>query len=89
MNNSAPAGSRSGFLTFAALLILLIAAFFIPNKVSAQPSPSPMQLKQDAITRLQEISTMDKHLQRTIKRAIRAMTGSLKDNTAQSIFTLQ
>ncbi|MFQ5852442.1 MAG: hypothetical protein ACE5JU_17905 [Candidatus Binatia bacterium] len=67
-------------------LILLTAAFFISsNRVSAQSSHSPYQLKQNAITALEQISTTDKKLQRTIKQGIRAITRSLSDK-GQALF---
>jgi hypothetical protein len=59
------------------VLFLLVAAFFAPNnEVLAQSSRSPHQLKQDAITALEQTSTTDKKLQRTVKHAIRAITRS-------------
>lgn len=59
------------------VLFLLAAAFFAPNKeVLAQSSRSPQQLKQDAITALEQTSTTDKKLQRTVQHAIRAITRS-------------
>jgi len=59
------------------VLFLLAAAFFVPNKeVLAQSSRSPQQLKQDAITALEQTSTTDKKLQRTVQHAIRAITRS-------------
>jgi len=68
--------NRSGrrFLVF----LLLIPAFFTCNiETLAQTSPSPKRLKQDAITALEQISTTDRKLQRTITKAIDQITRSL------------
>ncbi len=68
------------------VLLLLVAAFFAWNiELVAQTSPSPKQLKLQAITALEQISTTDNKLQRMVKTAIRAITRSLSDR-ARSLF---
>ena len=62
------------------VLLLLIAAIFTCNvEVLGQTSLSPKQLKLDAITALERISTSDRKLQRTITKAIDKITRSLSD----------
>ena len=69
------------------VLILLLAAFFILNpllvlnEVLAEPTRSLQQLKEDAIAALQEISTTDKKLKRTITHAVKAIVQSLSDKS--------
>ena len=77
MNNLVPASSSSGLLIFAALFHFLFITPF--SEVSAQLSGSPQRLKLDAITKLEQVSTTDKKLQRTITKAIDKITRSLSD----------
>jgi len=68
------------------ILLLLVPAFFTWNiEVLAQNSPSPKQLKLDAITALEQISTTDPRLQRTLDRAVKDISQSLSYK-GQSLF---
>jgi len=64
--------------------MLLLAAFFAWNiEVLAQTPPSPKQLKLDAIskleTKIEQISTTNRGLRRTLTKAIDQITRSLSD----------
>ncbi|MFQ5804546.1 MAG: Ig-like domain-containing protein, partial [Candidatus Methylomirabilales bacterium] len=72
-------------LRFLGLLLLGLLVFQGGSALLAQASPSPRQLKEDAITTLEQIATADPKLQRTISQAIEAITRSLADK-GQSLF---
>ena len=59
---------------------LLVSAFFVlSNQVLAQTRFSPRQLKLDAVTALQRISTPDTRIKRTIEKAAKDIGRSLSD----------